>query len=132
MQDEAASLKTQISSLSKENQKFEQQYVALEVHIQRIEGHQNVSNLESRRDVLGDGTGKGHNYQHRGAANPDMALSGLLLASQSERGQLATVLSASEERTASLQSQLNVAREQVFKSEQLSCELRERLDAAEV
>lgn len=130
IQDEAASLKTQLACLSEKNKRFEQQHAALEGKVQSTNGGNIVSDTVS-------GSGEALALASADLPGSDMgsdakALNALLFTSKNERDQLATVLSASEERGSSLKSQLNVALKQVSESEQVSYELRARLDAAEV
>lgn len=116
-----------MSSVRDENLKFEQQLIALEDEIQRIEGGQNVSSNESpAEELLPSSSAKGPEHQQ------EQALNALLLASQTERERLAAVLSASEERRASLQSELTIALDKLSESGELCLELTERLGTAEV
>lgn len=117
-------LKTQLASLGEDNQRVEQQRAALESRIQRMDG-----------ETTGFSTvaGSAGAEQQDGAVDSEgKALNALLFTATNERDQLATVLSASEERGSSLQSQLSSALKQVSESEQASRELKAQLEAAEV
>lgn len=69
---------------------------------------------------------------HQQAGHSEQAMQALLVTAQSEKDQLATILSASEERSAKLQSELAATQELASESERLAQELRERTNAAEV
>jgi chromosome segregation ATPase len=128
-QEEVESLNTRLASLRDEKQSFEQQVIAIEKLVQQED--QRPRGVEFRVEALVPGNRNltALQQQHGG---PTQAMNSLLLASQSERDELAAVLTACEEQNKRLKAQAETALQQASQSKQLSAELREQLHAAEV